>query len=230
MSAWNEYFWDSDTRVLRNKLGLRDRADLRAAEHAAVARRTAQIVDGTVLIDHSYDATHLRAIHHHLFQDVYEWAGDFRTVNMARGDSPDFVSLGAIQDELAAATEVIVSTPWATLDLEVFCDALAGVAAAINFAHPFRDGNGRASKVFLEHVAEESSFVLRYSRVTPPEWNYAFELSMPHGRELRPFPTPLRALIERLAQPEESPGVELATRVFDITYFPAAETPIGIDL
>jgi len=66
MSAWDDYFWDSDSRVLRNKLGIRDRGDSRAAEHAAVARRTAQIINGSVIIERSYDASHFCAIHRHL--------------------------------------------------------------------------------------------------------------------------------------------------------------------
>jgi len=137
---------------------------------------------------------------------------------MARGDSPSFVSRSQLEVELSRAASHIASTPWKRLDLEEFSGALASVAAVINFAHPFRDGNGRASKVFLAHVAELSSFVLDYSRVTPREWNYAFELSMPHGRETRPLSAPLEAVVECLAQSEDSPRVALPTRVFGITY------------
>lgn len=67
--------------------------------------------------------------------------------------------------------------------------------------------------------------MLDYSRVTPAEWNYAFELSMPRGRESHPLAAPLRRVVTRLAQPADAELETLPTRTIGINYVPEADPP-----
>jgi cell filamentation protein len=62
---------------------------------------------------------------------------------------------------------MVVGTEWESLDRESFAARAAAVFALLNQAHPFREGNGRMSKVFMEQVAERSRFTLDFTRVTP---------------------------------------------------------------
>jgi cell filamentation protein len=110
MSSWNDYFWEPGGGVLRNRLGITDRALLRAAEYSAVALRLAELAEGPANVPHTFDADHICAIHRYLFQDLYEWAGEYRTVDMGRRDSPDFAPLETIDGELQHAALTIAST------------------------------------------------------------------------------------------------------------------------
>jgi cell filamentation protein len=74
------------TSVLRNLRDIRDAQVLSEFEADATARRLRQLEQKP--IDGRLDAGHLQAIHHHIFQDVFEWAGDFRTVNISKSGDP----------------------------------------------------------------------------------------------------------------------------------------------
>lgn len=86
--AWDSYFYPPpDERTLRNLLGERDPDVLGVREYGRVARRQRELMAGDIAIPRTYDAAHVRAIHRHLFQDVYEWAGEYRTVPLFK-DGP----------------------------------------------------------------------------------------------------------------------------------------------
>ncbi|WP_374942013.1 hypothetical protein [Sphingomonas sp.] len=78
MNRWSGYFWPG-CETLRNKLGINDAERLDYHEREIVAQRARQ---GCPTGD--FDLNHLQAIHHHLFQDIYEWAGQLRTVDITK--------------------------------------------------------------------------------------------------------------------------------------------------
>ena len=77
-----DYCYPPDYTVLRNRLNTRDAMTLEAAERQFVAQRLLEAVPTG-----DFDLAHLKAIHRHLFQDVYAWAGEVRTVEIAKGES-----------------------------------------------------------------------------------------------------------------------------------------------
>ena len=77
-----DYCYPPTFTVLRNKLGIRDARTLETAERQFVTQRLLDAVP-----EGDFDLTHLRAIHRHLFQDIFDWAGELRTVEMAKGSS-----------------------------------------------------------------------------------------------------------------------------------------------
>lgn len=99
VARWIEYFYpetfDFETRkgTMRNLAGLRDAALLKDFEYSMTAMRQTQLDLEIVEIPKTYDSAHLQAIHQHLFQDVYEWAGEFRTVDIAKAGKA-FAQLG----------------------------------------------------------------------------------------------------------------------------------------
>src|SRR3984893_7054218 len=84
MDEWDAYFWPN-SNVLKNKAGLTHAATLRSFEYEATRQRAEQL-RARPLQGH-FDTAHYRAIHRHLFQDVYEWAGEYRTVEFWKGRS-----------------------------------------------------------------------------------------------------------------------------------------------
>ncbi|WP_235939939.1 Fic/DOC family protein [Occultella kanbiaonis] len=182
---------------------------LRTIEYGATFRRQRELELGTVPIARTYDADHLKVIHRHLFQDVYEWAGEFRTVDMTKGFAGRAFALversaGEVARYLVDVHRLVAGTDWGRLNRDEVGERAAEVFSYLNQAHPFREGNGRASKVFMEHVAQQSRFTFDYSRVTPLEWNNASEMSRPDLNKYEPVPASLVPVFRTLAQPRSS--------------------------
>lgn len=204
--SWEDYF-DPETYnpatesgTLRNLLGIKEAGVLRRAEYGIVQSREDELYEGHGGILRTYGADHLCAIHGYLFQDVYEWAGQFRTVNISKGWS-GFAdhSKGEIEEYLANVQYAVTELRWEDLDRERFGAAAALVFADLNHAHPFREGNGRASRVFMQHVAEQSRFDLDFARVDPELWNYASSMSAPLFGVGEPNPEPLIGVFQECA-------------------------------
>lgn len=215
---WESYFYPPpDDRTLRNLFDERDPQVLARLEYVETTERQRELMAGEVAIAQTYDAAHVRAIHRHLFQDVYEWAGQYRTVNMAKGVGRGFadVTTGEIDRYLADVQRLVRGTEWSRLEREEFGERAATVFAYLNQAHPFREGNGRTAKVFMEHVAQQSRFTLRYERVPPEMWNQASMLSRPDMFAYEPEPASLVPVFRHIAVERtrtSRPGVDLAGR------------------
>jgi len=204
---WAGYFYpetyDTDRMqgTLRNRFGERDDDVLSALEYGATTRRQRQLMSGDVEVPRTYDAEHVRSIHRHLFQDVYDWAGEYRTVPIFKGTPVGFADVknGDVDRYLSDVHRLVEATPWDRLDHADFGERAATVFAYLNQAHPFREGNGRTSKVFMEHVAERSSFTLDYDRVSPAQWNEASKWSGPDLMSYEPHPADLVPVFRAIA-------------------------------
>ncbi len=205
---WNAYLWEPGGEVLRNKWGERDLLALHIREHRETDRREADIKHGRVEIPRTYDGAHLRAIHAHLFINVYEWAGEYRTVGMEKGNSA-FAPPDHIGRYVGYARRVIEATDWRTLDRDAFAAAAARAFVYLNHAHPFREGNGRTSKVFMAHVAERSAFRLRFHTIDPQTWNTASRLSAPADPYGEPDPRPLVPVFRAATIERDAPALAL---------------------
>lgn len=85
-NSWDSYFYPPPhSTAMRNIADIRDPDGLRVYEYKVTGRRHRQLKTTPDLVEHTYDDAHVRAIHRYLFQDVYEWAGQYRTVNISKG-------------------------------------------------------------------------------------------------------------------------------------------------
>lgn len=134
----------SGTRVLINLLDLRTQPELEAFEVEAVGHRSLQVPPAG-----DFDAAHYRSLHHHLFQDVYPWAGQYRTIRTAKGASlfcyPE--NIAKQMDKLFAVLDQPPFLPGA--DVDGFIAATADFLGYLNHIHPFREGNGRTQLYFV---------------------------------------------------------------------------------
>lgn len=174
MPAWADYFWPG-TDVLRNIPGIRDADALRRFEYAATRQRAEELRENPVQGD--FDLAHLREIHRRLFQDVYPWAGQLRDVNMSKGAS-HFAPVRTPAHTLESWGDHILGelkqeNHLKGLDTAVFVDRLTYHYGEQNFWHPFREGNGRATKEFLSQLANEAGYEIEYHRVNARTWNEA---------------------------------------------------------
>ncbi len=141
--------------VLENKHGITDQSELDEFEAAMTFARVAE-----PLPDGRFSISHYRAVHHHLFQDVYTWAGKFRTVRLTKGVST-FCYPEHIDREMKRQFTWFKAQQF--LKGRTAAEFAAGAAhflAELNAIHPFREGNGRAQFSFLALLAENAGHPL----------------------------------------------------------------------
>jgi cell filamentation protein len=157
------YTYENST-VLVNKLGLREQAELDAFEtEISTARAHEPLPDGEL------DFQHFKAIHHHLFQDVYEWAGQIRTVRISKGGNP-FCFPENIEGQAAKLFDHLRQTRFLrNLDASAFSAEAAHFLAELNAIHAFREGNGRTQLTFFALLADQASHPPDLSKLTPDE-------------------------------------------------------------
>ena len=154
--------------MLANKLGLTSSAELARAEERISKKKAAELFEQSIL-EHLPAGTFstLQVIHQYLFADIYDFAGQIRNVNMAKGNFR-FVPLMYLQ----AALETIDKMPQASFDeiIEKYVE--------MNIAHPFREGNGRSMRIWLDHILKtEISRVVDWSKVEKEDYLLAMERS-----------------------------------------------------
>jgi cell filamentation protein len=168
-----------DGVTVKNKLGATSHDDLEALESDYVGNRLLQFELGHGPSG-QFDATHLKAIHRHLFRDVYEWAGHTRDekVMLSDGtvatepllrkiDGNPFLAGPLIPKALERITGMLRNSNYLRgLAREEFAARAADIMVEINGAHPFREGNGRTQRMFLRELAKEAGYELDFSVVT----------------------------------------------------------------
>lgn len=151
------------TPVLKNKLGLKDPARFKEAEYRATWIRREEM--GDELTKDSFDLSHLQAINYQLFQDLFDWAGELRQVEIAKGSSTFHPSIRIAEagDNLKSwiSTSGLLESP----SDDQFISAMANLLEKVNYIHPFREGNGRTQRAFLDQVASVSGRRLAWRNV-----------------------------------------------------------------
>jgi len=176
MDEWDAYFWPN-SNVLKNKAGLTNAEALQSFEYEATRARAEQLRRQP--LSGRFDNDHFRAIHRFLFQDVYEWAGEFRTVEFSKGNSI-FAPLKTPAHTLESWGEKILGDLAAENHLKglkktALVDRLTHHYGELNFWHPMREGNGRATREFLFELAKQAGYQLEFTRVSAKTWNTAAE-------------------------------------------------------
>lgn len=154
--------------ALENKLGLTSSADL-AREEERISKKKAVELFETGLPDTlpAGKFVTLQAIHKCLFEDIYDFAGEIRTVNMAKGNFR-FAPLMYLQSTL----ENIDKMPQSNFD------EIVEKYVEMNIAHPFREGNGRSTRIWLDHILKnEIGKVVDWSKVDKEDYLLAMERS-----------------------------------------------------
>ena len=151
-----------------NKIGLTNSADLAREEERISKKKAAELFDKGIL-DSLPDGkfSTLQAIHKYLFENIYDFAGKLRTVNIAKG-SFRFAPLMYLQ----AALDNIDKMPQSNFD------EIVEKYVEMNIAHPFREGNGRSTRIWLDHILKnEIGKVVDWSKVDKEDYLLAMERS-----------------------------------------------------
>ena len=181
--AGHDHYLDPATGVLKNKLGVQDPALLEEGEADYATARAYELAQTP--LEGCFDLDHLKAIHKHLFGDVYAWAGELRDIDLAKGNSyfanhPQIVS--AARPVFAKLAEEGYLTG---LDAAAFSERAAYYLGEINALHPFREGNGRAQREFINHLAYENGLSIAWANITPEDMIQASIESFHQGNTTR---------------------------------------------
>jgi len=166
----------SGTHVLINKEEIRDAAELVQFERLMTAQRLSEGLPDIALTPEGY-----RSLHHHLFQDVYDWAGKDRTIDIAKNN--DMFCLAVhVGRELEKRMEAIqAENGLRGLGAGQFTDRAAEHLSELNAIHPFREGNGRAQRAFLFVLGRQAGYDIEIQRIDPDQWNHASRESFRTG-------------------------------------------------
>jgi cell filamentation protein, protein adenylyltransferase len=160
-------YLDPDTGVLVNLVSARTDAELSTAEHDLVIVRHIQLWEYPLA--GAFDLAHLKAIHRFLFGDVYPFAGEARTVDLCKVDDPGrrFVPARLISACAARVfADIAADNYLRDSDRDTFVDRITHHFVAINHLHPFREGNGRTSRLFLCDLAVHAGYRLDWTLAT----------------------------------------------------------------
>jgi cell filamentation protein len=164
------------TDVLRNKEDIRDADELAAFERMATANRMETLPDDVPITAEGY-----REIHRYLFQDVYDWAGKDRTVDIAR--THDLFCLAPYIEQALAKRFAAIRTENSlrALSPDQFATRAADHMSELNAIHPFRDGNGRAQRAFLLVLGRQAGHDIDMEWINAQAWNDASRESFRTG-------------------------------------------------
>lgn len=167
-SSFYEYEHDSyycydDVGVLKNLLNIKDQNELQKAEREITSLRIAQLMKfppkGT------FNFAFLQKIHKLLFSDIYEWAGKIRTVNISKGNQ--FCRCEYIEAQMARIMKELAADKYlAGKNMNELAFALGYYLGEINAIHPFREGNGRTQRLFIQLLAQKNGYEIDYSKIS----------------------------------------------------------------
>lgn len=192
---WAGYFIPG-TSVLRNKLSLASAEALRDAENDLVEARLLELREGPELLGRrAYDLAFLQAIHRHLFRDVYDWAGDLRTVGIEKGRESFCPPVDIPRAMSYVAQRISESNCLAGMPPQKLLREVAHLYDYVNFAHPFREGNGRATREFFDLLLSETGVGLDWQGTDSAELHYACHLARSTG-DLEPMETMFAKILD----------------------------------
>ena len=180
--------------VLRNKLAIRDEKLLAEVESLYSQKRLTDLYTQPV-VKGRLGFSHLSRIHAYIFQDLYDWAGEVRTVRIHKGQTtfayPEHIHteakriFGRLQQE-----QYLQGLPQDKL-----LDRITWYVSELNVLHPFREGNGRALRAWLRQLGLHNGLLLKFEKLEPDEWLRASIAA--YAGDLQP----MGKLLERIAEP-----------------------------
>ena len=163
----SNHYIDPETGIFINLLRITSEEMLEKAEASAVAIRTYELSEKS--LNGNFDFPHLKVIHKYLFQDIFEWAGQCRDIDIAKGGNffahHSHIEAAALNifDRLADEKLLV------GLSKNEFCDKAAYYLGEINALHPFREGNGRAQREFINQLAQHCNYYIEWKNWNPQD-------------------------------------------------------------
>lgn len=175
----DDYYCYPGSKVLRNKLNIQDEKTLDTAEREITGLKAVEFISNP--FPDELDFSYIKRLHQLLFNDIYDWAGEIRTIDISKGNifcQHELIEVNAeaLMKELKAENYL--------LDSDNIAERLAYYLGDLNSIHPFREGNGRVQRLFISELAHRAGYDLDFSNITPKEMIIASDEAFCHNYEL----------------------------------------------
>lgn len=155
------------TSCLINKLNIRDEEKLNFVESQITIHKTAELANAQDF--GSFDFSHYRAIHKYLFNELYEWAGEIRTVNMSKKGT-NFVDVSEIESVANACFKRLKDKNYfKNQEFDIFVEDIVDFYCTTNMLHPFREGNGRTQRIFISQLIQFNGYSIDFDKIDTDE-------------------------------------------------------------
>ena len=151
------------TTCLINKFGITDETKLSEVEADITFAKASKLEENP--IDGKFDIEHYKAIHRYLFEDLYDWAGQFRTINISKKGTK-FVKTDELENLCVKCFDRIKSSNYfRNISFESFVENIVDLYCTLNMLHPFREGNGRTERIFIAQLIRLNGYDIDFSEI-----------------------------------------------------------------
>ncbi len=160
--AVNSRYTYKNSDVLKNKLDIRDEETLKEYEKRIVAVKLVSIIK--IVKDNfgnKFDERRLKFIHMHLFSEVYDFAGQYRLENITK-DNFKFSEYTYIEENIKSIMKKIDLEKLRNMSFDELVEFISSLMTDLNVLHPFREGNGRATREFVRELLEELGYEINF--------------------------------------------------------------------
>ena len=173
----DDYYCYPDNLVLKNKLNIDNEVELNRAEREITSLRMAKLDNEPLTGELNFD--YVKRIHRYLFDGIYEWAGEIRKTDISKGNifcQHELIDINAevLFSELKSEKYLI------GLGKESIIKRLAYYLGDLNTIHPFREGNGRAQRMFIRELASRAGYLVNFDGISQEEMIKASDAAFHH--------------------------------------------------
>ena len=155
------------TSCLINKLGIKDEKKLNEFE-AAVTFAKASEFEANPSVN-SFDVQHYKTIHKYLFEDIFDWAGEYRKINMSKKGT-NFAAADRISELMDACFQRLkANNYYKNKSFDEFVECIVEFYQVTNMIHPFREGNGRTQRLFITQLIRNNNYDINFSEIDSDE-------------------------------------------------------------
>ncbi|MBQ8156753.1 Fic family protein [Candidatus Saccharibacteria bacterium] len=183
----DDFYCYPDSKTLRNKLGIKDEKTLDDAEREITGLKAVEFVSNP--FPEKLDFNYIKKLHKFLFQDIYDWAGEIRTIDISKGNI--FCQHELIEINAEVLLNELESEHYLVDTSDNMAERLAYYLGDLNSIHPFREGNGRVQRLFIAELARRAGYSLDFSNISPREMIIASDEAFRHNYE------PLEEIIQK---------------------------------
>lgn len=176
----DDYYCYPDSSVLINKLNIYDNKELSAAEREITSLKAAELLENPLKGELNFD--YIKMLHRHLFEDIYDWAGEIRRVDISKGNifcQHELIEVNA--DFLF--NELKNDNYLANYNEPELIEKLAYYMGDLNSIHPFREGNGRVQRAFIRELASRIGYLINFDTISQKEMIEASNAAFNHDYE-----------------------------------------------
>ena len=155
------------TTCLVNKKGIKEEALLSEYEAFVTTGKAAVLSKNP--IEGKFNFEHYKAIHRFLFEDIYDWAGQIRTTDLAKKNTR-FIKASEIEETAGRIFERLNRlNNFKGMPFDIFVENIVDFYCVTNILHPFREGNGRTQRIFITQLVQNAGYEIRFSEIDTDE-------------------------------------------------------------